>query len=171
CYVWMDITCNLTQVPVVLLIADLAGNRQVTAASIGQAWSIAGSLVVSGYISFFGPAHQSIKSFMGMLMVIMFVCCMSVVWFVKEEQYIPAVKPNTKQQLKDAFSALYVGLRKLPKVLAIYCVIFLLLEYGYAAYNGAKGQFFGIRVKNGIATEADTCGTSGHPACTDRQKA
>ncbi|KAH9181362.1 hypothetical protein AeNC1_016662, partial [Aphanomyces euteiches] len=171
CYVWMDITCNLTQVPVVLLIADLAGNRQVTAASIGQGWSIAGSLVVSGYISFFGPAHQSIKSFMGMLMGIMFVCCMSVVWFVKEEQYVPAVKPDTKQQLKDAFSALWVGFKKLPKVLAIYCLIFLLLQYGYTAYNGAKGQFFGIRVKDGIATGADTCGTAGNPACTDRQKA
>ncbi|KAF0741460.1 hypothetical protein Ae201684_003146 [Aphanomyces euteiches] len=171
CYVWMDITCNLTQVPVVLLIADLAGNRQVTAASIGQAWSIAGSLVVSGCISFFGPAHQSIKSFMGMLMVIMFVCCMSVCWFVKEEQYIPTVKVDTKQQLKDAFSALYVGLRKLPKVLALYCVIFLLLQYGYTAYNGAKGQFFGIRVKNGLAPGADTCGTKDYPACTDRQKA
>ncbi|KAG9409173.1 hypothetical protein AC1031_019433 [Aphanomyces cochlioides] len=171
CYVWMDITCNLTQVPVVLLIADLAGNRQVTAASIGQGWSIAGSLVVSGYISFFGPAHQSIKSFMGMLMVIMFVCCMSVCWFVKEEQYIPAVKVDTKQQLKDAFSALYVGLRKLPKVLALYCVIFLLLQYGYTAYNGAKGQFFGIRVKDGLAPGADTCGTKDYPACTDRQKA
>ncbi|CAK4179208.1 unnamed protein product [Aphanomyces euteiches] len=171
CYVWMDITCNLTQVPVVLLIADLAGNRQVTAASIGQGWSIAGSLVVSGYISFFGPAHQSIKSFMGMLMAIMFVCCMSVCWFVKEEQYIPTVKPDTKQQVKEAFSALYVGLRRLPKVLAIYCLIFLLLQYGYTAYNGAKGQFFGIRVKDGIATDADKCGKEGQPACTDRQKA
>ncbi|KAG9409181.1 hypothetical protein AC1031_019441 [Aphanomyces cochlioides] len=171
CYVWMDITCNLTQVPVVLLIADLAGNRQVTAASIGQGWSIAGSLVVSGYISFFGPAHKSIKPFMGMLMGIMFVCCMSVCWFVKEEQYIPAVKPDTKQQLKDAFSALYVGLRKLPKVLALYALIFLLLQYGYTAYNGAKGQFFGIRVKDGLATGADTCGTGSNPACTDRQTA
>ncbi|KAH9124787.1 hypothetical protein LEN26_008675 [Aphanomyces euteiches] len=171
CYVWMDITCNLTQVPVVLLIADLAGNRQVTAASIGQGWSIAGSLVVSGYISFFGPAHKSIKPFMGMLMAIMFVCCMSVCWFVKEEQYIPAVKPDTKQQLKDAFSALYVGLRKLPKVLALYALIFLLLQYGYTAYNGAKGQFFGIRVKDGLATGADTCGTGSNPACTDRQNA
>ncbi|CAK4701415.1 unnamed protein product, partial [Aphanomyces euteiches] len=171
CYVWMDITCNLTQVPVVLLIADLAGNRQVTAASIGQGWSIAGSLVVSGYISFFGPAHKSIKSFLGMLMVIMFVCCMSVCYFVKEEQYIPKVKPDTKQQLKEAFAALYVGLRKLPKILALYAVIFLLLQYGYTAYNGAKGQFFGIRVKNGIATGADTCGTKGNPACTDRQQA
>ncbi|CAK4715193.1 unnamed protein product [Aphanomyces euteiches] len=160
CYVWMDITCNLTQVPI------------VTAASIGQGYSIAGSLVVSGYISFFGPVHQSIKPFMGMLMTIMFVTCMhSVCYFVKDEQYIPAVKPDTKQQLKDAFSALYVGLRKLPYVLAIYCTIFLLLQYGYTAYNGAKGQFFGIRVKDGIATDADTCGKEGNPACTDRQKA
>ncbi|KAH9164119.1 hypothetical protein AeNC1_018704, partial [Aphanomyces euteiches] len=138
CYVWMDITCNLTQVPI--------------------GYSIAGSLVVSGYISFFGPAHQSIKPFMGMLMAIMFVTCMSVCYFVKDEQYIPAVKPDTKQQLKDAFSALY-------------CTIFLLLQYGYTAYNGAKGQFFGIRVKDGIATDADTCGKEGNPACTDRQKA
>ncbi|CAK4725288.1 unnamed protein product [Aphanomyces euteiches] len=139
CYVWMDITCNLTQVPVVLLIADLAGNRQVTAASISQAWSIAGSLVVTGYISSSAlPINRS-----------------SLSW------------PNTKQQLKDAFSALYVGLRKLPKVLAIYCVIFLLLEYGYTAYNGAKGQFFG----QPCLTDRQKAYNDGQPCLTDRQKA
>ncbi|KAF0741463.1 hypothetical protein Ae201684_003148 [Aphanomyces euteiches] len=139
CYVWMDITCNLTQVPVVLLIADLAGNRQVTAASISQAWSIAGSLVVTVFHGYVDGHHVRVLHECGL---------------VRQGRTIhPAVKPNTKQQLKDAFSALYVGLRKLPKVLAIYCVIFLLLEYGYTAYNGAKGQFFG------------------QPCLTDRQKA
>ncbi|CAK4172480.1 unnamed protein product [Aphanomyces euteiches] len=170
-YIWMDITCNLTQVPILLMIADMAGNRQVTASSVAQGYSIVGSFVVSGYIMFFGPAHQSIKPFLGMLMGIMFITCMSVCWFVKEEVYTPAVKANTKELLWDAFSALYVGVRKLPKVLAIYCVIFLILEYAYTAYNGAKGQFFGIRVKDGIADNADTCGKEGKPACTDRQKA
>ncbi|KAF0698270.1 Aste57867_11101 [Aphanomyces stellatus] len=169
CYVWMDITVNITQVPASLIIADFAGNRQVTAASIGGGYSIAGSFVVSGFIMFFGPAHQHIQAFLGMLIAIMLITTMTVCYFVKEIPYKPAVKPPTGQMLKDAFVAVWVGIRKLPKTLAVYCIVFLLVQYGYTAYNGEKGQFFGLTVKGGIADDADKCGKSGRPECSERQ--
>ncbi|OQR87247.1 Glycoside-Pentoside-Hexuronide (GPH):Cation Symporter Family [Achlya hypogyna] len=167
CYVWMDITCNITQVPAGLIIADFAGDRQVTAASIGGAYSIAGSFAVSGYILFFGPAHESIKSFMTMLIVIMLVTTMAVCFFVKETPYVPAVARSKTQEIKDAFVAVWTGIRLLPYTLAVYAVIFVLIQYGWTAYTGAKGQFFGIVVKGGKSEGADKCGDN----CDDKQTA
>ncbi|OQR97552.1 Glycoside-Pentoside-Hexuronide (GPH):Cation Symporter Family [Achlya hypogyna] len=165
CYIWMDITVNLTQVPVNLIMADFAGKRQVTAASIGGAYSIAGSFAVSGYILFFGAAHKTIKSFMTMLIVIMLVTTMAVVIFVKEKQYVPVVARNKSAEIKAAFAAVWTGIRLLPYTLAVYGICFVLMQYGYTAYNGAKGQFFGLVVKDGLATGADKCGDH----CTKRQ--
>ncbi|OQR98526.1 Glycoside-Pentoside-Hexuronide (GPH):Cation Symporter Family [Achlya hypogyna] len=167
CYIWMDITCNITQVPAGLIIADFAGNRQVTAASIGGAYSIAGSFAVSGYILFFGAAHESIKSFMTMLIVIMLVTTMSVCFFVKETPYVPAVARNKSAEIKAAFVAVWTGIRILPRTLAYYAVCFVLIQYGFTAYNGAKGQFFGLVVKNGSAIGADKCGSNCTKAQTD----
>uniref|UniRef100_K3XDH9 Major facilitator superfamily (MFS) profile domain-containing protein n=2 Tax=Globisporangium ultimum (strain ATCC 200006 / CBS 805.95 / DAOM BR144) TaxID=431595 RepID=K3XDH9_GLOUD len=45
----------------------------------------------------------------------------------------------------------------LPGSLVAYCVVFFCVEYGYTAYNGNKGQFFGFEVYDGEATGADTC--------------
>ncbi|OQS03501.1 Glycoside-Pentoside-Hexuronide (GPH):Cation Symporter Family, partial [Thraustotheca clavata] len=168
CYVWMDITCNITQVPASLIIADFAGHRQVTAASVGQAYSIAGSFAVSGYILFFGPAHKSIKAFISMLIVIMLVTTMSVCLFVKEKQYVQVVARHKGAEIKAAFVAVWTGIRKLPRTLAYYAVCFVLIQYGFTAYNGAKGQFFGLVVKNGSADGADKCGGDLAP-CTQAQ--
>ncbi|KDO34733.1 hypothetical protein SPRG_00795 [Saprolegnia parasitica CBS 223.65] len=165
CYIWMDITCNLTQVPVNLIMADFAGDRQVTAASIGGAYSIAGSFAVSGYILFFGAAHKTIKPFMTMLIVIMLVTTMAVVVFVKETPYVPVVARQKGAEIKAAFVAVWTGIRLLPYTLAVYAICFVLMQYGYTAYNGAKGQFFGLVVKNGISTGADKCGDE----CNQRQ--
>ncbi|KDO16983.1 hypothetical protein SPRG_17574 [Saprolegnia parasitica CBS 223.65] len=165
CYVWMDITCNITQVPAGLIIADFAGDRQVTAASIGGAYSIAGSFAVSGYILFFGAAHESIKSFMTMLIVIMLVTTMAVVIFVKETPYVPPVQRAKGAEIKAAFVAVWTGIKILPKTLAYYAVCFVLIQYGFTAYNGAKGQFFGLVVKGGSAEGADKCGSN----CTEAQ--
>ncbi|OQS01927.1 Glycoside-Pentoside-Hexuronide (GPH):Cation Symporter Family [Thraustotheca clavata] len=169
CYIWMDITCNVTQVPAGLIIADFAGDRQVTAASIGGAYSIAGSFAVSGYILFFGAAHESIKSFMTMLIVIMLVTTMSVSFFVKETLYVPTVQRSKSKEIKEAFSAVWTGIRMLPYTLAVYAVIFVLIQYGWTAYTGAKGQFFGIVVKGGESDGADKCGRDNLPDCTDKQ--
>ncbi|KAF0718374.1 hypothetical protein DYB28_001618 [Aphanomyces astaci] len=168
CYIWMDITVNMTQVPVSLILADFAGDRQVTAASIGQGFSIAGSFCVSGYILFFGPAHESIHAFMFMLVGVMLGTALPVCIWAKEEPYTsPADATPRCQQLQQAFAAVYTGLRQLPRVLVSFCVCFLLIQYGYTAYNGAKGQFFGLHVFGGSADGANICGKE----CTGPQLA
>jgi solute carrier family 45 protein 1/2/4 len=172
-YIWMDITVNITQVPTQLIIADMAGSRQVTAASIGQAYSIAGGFVVSGYIWIFGPAHESIKSFMGMLIAIMLITTMSVCCFVKER---PLQAHRTshlndvskRKEILRAFAAVFTGLKLLPQTLVVYCIIMVFVQYGYTAYNAAKGQFFGLVVKGGNANGADLCGAS-IDGCTQDQ--
>ncbi|OQR80619.1 Glycoside-Pentoside-Hexuronide (GPH):Cation Symporter Family [Achlya hypogyna] len=169
-YIWMDITLNLTQTPLNLLIADFAGERQVTASSLGNAYSIAGSFLVSGYIMAFGPAHESVKPFMGMLIFVMVVTAAAVLIFVKEKVFVPLKEVSKSQEIKEAFVSVWTGIRLLPKTLAVYCVIIVLVQYGYTAYNGAKGQFFGLVVKGGSAAGADKCGHDGYPACSEAQQ-
>ncbi|KAF0718690.1 Aste57867_1540 [Aphanomyces stellatus] len=158
CYVWMDITVNIAQVPATLIIADFAGERQVLGSSIAQAYSITGSFVVSGYIMWFGAAHEHIKTFLSMLIVIMLVTTMAVCILVKEKPYVPERTPTKSEAMKEALFAVYTGLRHLPSTLAIYCGFFVLVQYGFTAYNSSKGQFFGLVVHAGNATDADQCG-------------
>ncbi|ETW05317.1 hypothetical protein H310_04269 [Aphanomyces invadans] len=168
CYIWMDISVNMTQVPVSLILADFAGDRQVTAASIGQGFSIAGSFCVSGYILFFGPAHESIHAFMFMLVGVMLLTAIPVcIWAKEEPMPLPPNAIPRCTQLQQAFAAVYTGLCELPRVLVSFCVCFFLIQYGYTAYNGAKGQFFGLFVKGGLAEGANVCGK----ACTGPQEA
>ncbi|EQC32914.1 hypothetical protein SDRG_09445 [Saprolegnia diclina VS20] len=169
-YIWMDITLNLTQTPLNLLIADFAGERQVTASSLGNAYSIAGSFVVSGYIMAFGPAHESVKPFMCLLIAVMLITAGAVLYFVKEKVFVAQTTSVSKaQEIKNAFAAVWTGIRLLPKTLAIYCVIIVFVQYGFTAYMGAKGQFFGLVVKNGSSDNADKCGHDGNPACSVQQ--
>ncbi|KDO18281.1 hypothetical protein SPRG_16320 [Saprolegnia parasitica CBS 223.65] len=142
CYVWMDMSVNITQTPVNLIVADFAGPRQVLAASIGQGYAIAGSFCVSGYILAFGPAHESIHAFLGMLIGVMLLTVLPVCVFAKETPLPPPT---------------------LPRNLVAFCVCFLLVQYGYTAYNGAKGQFFGLVVFDGDASGANACGSSCSP--------
>ncbi|KAF1778596.1 hypothetical protein GQ600_10518 [Phytophthora cactorum] len=103
-YTWMDITVN----------------RQTLASSLGQGWSLIGSILVSGYIYLFGAAHLTLRWFLFMLSVVM--------------------------QVKSAFESIYDGFKSLPGELLKYCVVIFCVMYGYSAYNGNKGQFFGIEV-------------------------
>ncbi|OQR84548.1 Glycoside-Pentoside-Hexuronide (GPH):Cation Symporter Family [Achlya hypogyna] len=168
CYVWMDISVNITQTPVNLILADFAGSRQVLAASIGQGYSITGSFCVSGYILAFGPAHESIHAFLWMLIVVMLLTVGPVCAWAKET---PLAQPSTPvprgRQVMRALGAVYTGLRTLPRELVAFCVCFLLVQYGYTAYNGAKGQFFGLVVLNGTADGANACAS----ACSAGQAA
>lgn len=51
--------------------------------------------------------------------------------------------------VKKAFESIYTGFKTLPGELFKYCVVFFCVMYGYTAYNGNKGQFFGIEVYDG----------------------
>ncbi|GAB9477498.1 Sucrose transport protein sut1, partial [Globisporangium polare] len=166
-YAWMDITVNVVQTPMFLMIADFAGDRQTTGAAIGQGWSTIGSILVAGYIYIFGAAHKTLKSFLGMLSAIMMVTVIIACIAGKET---PLKKDeNNKEsagtQIKNAFGAIYTGLKTLPGPLIAYCVVFFCVQYGYTAYSGNKGQFFGFEVYNGEASGADACGDS----CTKAQ--
>ncbi|KAE8961758.1 hypothetical protein PR003_g26491 [Phytophthora rubi] len=167
-YLWMNITVNVVQTPAMLLVADFAGDRQTTGAALGQAWSTLGSILVAGYVEFFGAAHKTLHEFMWMLSGTMFVCVTVAVVFAKETPLdiskVDAV--STWQRIGHAFASVYHGIRTLPGVLAVYGVCFFFVEYGFTAYNGNKGQFFGLEVYEGSAENADSCNP-----CTVEQNA
>lgn len=158
-YLWMDITVNVVQTPAMLLVADFAGDRQTTGAALGQAWSTLGSILVAGYIEFFGAAHKTLHEFMWMLSGTMFICITVAVVFAKETPLDPSKVDavSTWKRISHAFASVYHGIRTLPGVLATYGVCFFFVQYGYTAYNGNKGQFFGLEVYDGSAENADTC--------------
>lgn len=159
-YAWMDVTVNVVQTPAILIIADFAGDRQTLGAGIGQASSTLGSILIAGYIYCFGAAHLTLRWFLGMLSVTMVTTVGVVCLFAKE---IPRAKDpqddlvTTYHRIVHAFGTIVHGLRTLPKVLVVYCVVFFTVQYGFTAYNGSKGQFFGVEVFHGDAHNADTC--------------
>ncbi|EEY54631.1 uncharacterized protein PITG_22130 [Phytophthora infestans T30-4] len=130
----MDITVNIVQTPAMLLVADFAGDRQTTGAALGMAWATLGAILIAGYIEFFGAAYKTLHWFMGMLSVTMFIC----------------VGHRALESRKHAFASVYHGIRALPTALAIYWVAFFFVQYGYTAYNGNKGQLFGLQVYGGV---------------------
>ncbi|GLE08638.1 hypothetical protein PINS_up019953 [Pythium insidiosum] len=166
-YTWMDVTVNVVQTPAFLLIADFAGDRQTTGAALGQGWSTLGSLLVSGYIEIFGAAHLTLGYFLGMLAVVMAVTITIACIAAKEAPLHPEddTKESVWKSLGVAFYSIYEGLRSLPSVLVVYCVVFFCVQYGYTAYNGNKGQFFGIEVYDGSPDNADKC----KPHCSKEQ--
>jgi solute carrier family 45 protein 1/2/4 len=116
--------------------------------------------MIAGYIEFFGAAHLTLRWFLFMLSVCMVVTVVVACIAGKETPLDPASLPqdrSTWKQIGDAFGAIYTGLRTLPGPLIAYCVVFFCVEYGYTAYNGNKGQFFGLVVYDGNATNADNC--------------
>ncbi|GAB9477421.1 Sucrose transport protein sut1, partial [Globisporangium polare] len=170
-YAWMDITVNVVQTPTFLMISDFAGDRQTLGASIGQGWSTLGSIMVAGYIYIFGAAHKTLRWFLGMLSVFMIVtvvisCLAANETPLKKEQ---TEKTTAWSQIKVAFGSIIKGLMTLPSSLVVYCIVFFCVEYGYTAYNGNKGQFFGFEVYDGEASGADSCDSTGEPACTKAQ--
>ncbi|OQR83009.1 Glycoside-Pentoside-Hexuronide (GPH):Cation Symporter Family [Achlya hypogyna] len=165
-YIWMDVSVNLTQVPVNLLIADLAGDRQITAASIGGVYAILGSFTISGFVMAFGAAPTHFTAFLAMLLVLLLVTTMLVCYFVPDRPFVPDAQAHSqRQQIGAAFRAVYRGVRQLPHLLRLYAVIVVLALYGFTAYNSAKGQFFGLHVFRGNATGSDTCGSN----CSEAQ--
>ncbi|KAG7387653.1 hypothetical protein PHYPSEUDO_013903 [Phytophthora pseudosyringae] len=173
-YTWMDITVNVVQTPAFLIIADFAGDRQTLGASIGQASSTLGSIWVAGYIYIFGAAHLTLRWFLGMLSVTMLASVVAVCVFAKEEVLVskdlelgPGEEaPSAMKRVGEAFASIFLGLKSLPRTLAIYCLVFFCIQFGFTAYNGNKGQFFGIEVFGGNSTEADVCGPN---HCTEDQ--
>ncbi|RLN02465.1 hypothetical protein BBJ28_00025689 [Nothophytophthora sp. Chile5] len=168
-YLWMDITVNVVQTPAYLLIADFAGDRQTTGAALGQAWSTLGSILVAGYIEFIGPAYNSLHWFLGMLSVTMVICVGIASVVCKETPLDPSQieESSTCSRVGHAFASIYHGLRSLPSVLVVYCTVFFCVQYGYTAYNGNKGQFFGLEVYGGSSESADSCGDN----CSEAQLA
>lgn len=167
-YLWMDITVNVVQTPAFLLVADFAGDRQTTGAAFAQGWATLGSICVSGYIEIWGPAHNTLHYFLGMLCVIM-LFTVGLVCIVAKETPLDPTQADTEsvwKRIGEAFYSIYKGLRMLPYVLVIYCFIFFCVQYGYTAYNGNKGQFFGFEVYGGSAENADNC----EPSCSQAQK-
>ncbi|RLN87227.1 hypothetical protein BBJ28_00004269 [Nothophytophthora sp. Chile5] len=166
-YLWMDVTINIAQTPVLLLIADFAGPRQTTGAALGQGWSTLGAIVVAGYIQIFGAAYNSLHYFLGMLSLAIAVCVTIACLAARETplKRIGATELSTFQTAVFAFRSIVTGLRSLPGVLTVFALIFFLNQYAFTAYNGSKGQFFGLEVFDGNAANAATCGD----ACSEAQ--
>ncbi|ETK90508.1 hypothetical protein F441_05862 [Phytophthora nicotianae CJ01A1] len=168
-YTWMDITVNVVQTPLFLMISDFAGERQTLASSLSQGWSLLGSIMVSGYIYLFGAAHLTLRWFLCMLSVVM-VGTVSIACFFSQERprgKLELLTESRWQQVKSAFESIYDGFKSLPVELLKYCIVIFCVMYGFTAYNGNKGQFFGIEVYGGTAIGAKTCA----PDCTEAQDA
>jgi solute carrier family 45 protein 1/2/4 len=168
-YAWMDITVNVVQTPLHLMISDFAGERQTLGAALGQGWSLLGSVMVSGYIYIFGAAHLTLRWFLFMLSAVMVVTVSTACYFAQERarEKVEQMTESTRTHIKSAFAAIYTGFKTLPGQLLSYCVVFFCLMYGFSAYNGNKGQFFGIVVFEGSPAGANTCA----PDCTEAQDA
>ncbi|KAJ0401886.1 hypothetical protein ATCC90586_009008 [Pythium insidiosum] len=166
-YTWMDVTVNVVQTPALLLVADFAGERQTLGAGIGQASSTLGSLLVAGYIQCFGAAHLTLRWFLAMLSVTM-LATVGVVAVVAREtpRARDLAQGSAPMRVLAAFRAIGQGLARLPRVLVVFCAVFFCAMYGFTAYNGSKGQFFGVAVLGGDATDADVCGAH----CSDAQR-
>lgn len=166
-YFWMDVMVTCCQTPSMLLTADFAGDRQTLGSSIGLAWAALGSVIVAVYIQIWGAAYLTLHYFMGMLCVVMavsiLVCCI----FAKETPLdkTEVESGSTWQRAGQAVVDIFLGLKALPTQLVSYAVIMFFVLYGYSAYNGNKGQFFGLEVYDGVATNADSCGNN----CTEQQ--
>ncbi|KAL3669753.1 hypothetical protein V7S43_005134 [Phytophthora oleae] len=166
-YTWMDITVNVVQTPLYLMISDFAGERQTLASSLGQGWSLLGSVMVSGYIYLFGAAHLTLRWFLFMLSAVMVGTVSIACFFIQERQRekLEQLTESTWLQVKNAFESIYDGFKSLPFELLKYCIVIFCVMYGFSAYNGNKGQFFGIEVYGGSAMGAKTCA----PDCTKAQ--
>ncbi|KAF4142443.1 MFS/sugar transport protein [Phytophthora infestans] len=158
-YAWMDITVNMVQTPAMLLIADFAGDRQTTGAALGQAWSTLGAIVIAVYIEIFEAAYNTLHWFLGMLSVVMDICMTVTCFFAHETPLDPSTveKASAWVQVKGALYSIYRGIKTLPATLIVYSFGLFFVLYGFTAYNGNKGQFFGLEVYGGTATNADNC--------------
>lgn len=153
--------------------------RQTTGSAIGQASSTVGALVIAGYIQIFGPAHESLHEFLGMLAIVMITSVALVCVFAPEIPHVIAEdeKDSTNHHsccccccpsiLRTALGAIWTGIRTLPQQLAVFALVLSCVLYGHTAYNGAKGQFFGLVVNLGSSDFADTCA----PLCSPEQRA
>ncbi|KAH9127495.1 hypothetical protein AeMF1_002217 [Aphanomyces euteiches] len=166
-YTWMDISVNVAQVPAILIVADFAGDRQLLASSIAQIYFVCGGLVVSGWNSLYGTMDATNKyhPFFYLLMGVLLVTVLPVCYFAQETVYVPDDMDRSRyDRVRDGFSAVYNSLRYLPRLLGVYFVCILLLQFGYQAYNSNKGDYFGAFVKGGTANATDKCNYRGRKA-------
>lgn len=160
-YAWAGFTVNCFSTPAQLILSDFAGDRQTTAAAIGQAAFTLGSLSVALYIKAFGNPAMHLHAFLGMLSTIMVVVVGLVCVFAPEKQQKTlTMNAPASMQVKDAYRSIAVGLKTMPAQLLILAFIFFCRCYGSTSYHGAKGQFFGLIVFNGTSDLADTCGSN-----------
>lgn len=173
-YTWMSINVNVFATPAHLILADFAGDRQTSAAAIGQAAFVIGGLVVAIYIQTFDNAAQTLHAFVAMLSIVMALAVGLLCIYAQEvplertsesesEPY-PAMR-NPRTKLAQVYLTLWTGIRKMPTQLVILAIVFFCRCYGSTSYHGAKGQYFGIVVYGGNSILADKC----EPNCTTAQ--
>ncbi|RLN51696.1 hypothetical protein BBJ28_00026527 [Nothophytophthora sp. Chile5] len=156
-YLWMDITVTCSQTPTMLLVADFAGDRQTLGAALGLGWATMGAIIPAVYIQIWGAAYLTLHWFMGLLCIVMFISVGVAVVFGKETPLEKTEDTDACKGMLDAFATIYQGVKTMPAMLIVYAAIMFFVLYGYSAYNGNKGQFFGLVVYAGSATNADSC--------------
>ncbi|KAF1317481.1 hypothetical protein FI667_g14770, partial [Globisporangium splendens] len=163
--------CGILVGPAIGAISDRS-DRQTLGASIGQGWAIAGGIVIAGYIHIFGPAYQQLRSFLGMLsgVTVFSVTCACIAGRETPLEKNDEDKSSTWTQVKESFATIFRVLKTLPSTLIIYCAIFFCVICGYTAYNGNKGQFFGLEVCDDQTSGAHTCGSNCTKAQSDYNK-
>lgn len=166
-YMCSGFAVNAFSTPAQLILADFAGNRQTTAAAVGQAAFTLGTLIVAIYVFTFGfpPATESLHEFFGVLTVVMISTVALVCIYAKEETIMVVQTPSACRQLSGYVSTIWKGITSMPVQLMLLGTIFFCRCYGSTSYHGAKGQFFGLVIYQGNSEGADVCS----PTCTDEQ--
>ncbi|KAI9917860.1 hypothetical protein PsorP6_013279 [Peronosclerospora sorghi] len=65
--------------------------------------------------------------------------------------------PSAWKRIGEAFASMYHGIKTLPVSLGTYCLILFCVQFGFTAYDGNEGQFFGVEVFRGDSLDADFC--------------
>ncbi|GMF44913.1 unnamed protein product [Phytophthora fragariaefolia] len=116
-----------------------------------------GAIIPAVYIQIWGAAYLTLHWFIGLLCVVMFISVAVAVVFGKEIPLEKTDDVSTCRSIQDSFVTIFKGIRTMPSMLIVYAAIMFFVLYGYSAYNGNKGQFFGFVVYGGTADNADSC--------------
>lgn len=161
-YVWMDVSIMVLDISSTLLIADFAGDRQVTGQALGQIWPMVGGLVVSAYIYFLGMPYESLHEFMGFLalvtmVVVGLVCC---------------VCKHTPRSISDRGTwsslcgSIVQRLKTMPSQLVVYAAMMFFVVVGWSVYSSTLADFFGSVVYDG---DKSFCFAEEGQECSDAQ--
>lgn len=135
-HLFTAVLVNFVDTPTMLLVSDLAGDRQITGAALGQGWAILGSVFVADYFQLFGDITSS-GSFVA-------VCCVLMLIIVTIVGCCITETPREPSDATPQVVAATTGVSS--SALTVYAWVALFIGYGLYTFNSNRLQFFEERV-------------------------